>query len=61
VVNLGSSNGTFFGEFQAERKLTAPTAIKEGKNFRVGLTRLRLGWAKDEHVAVAGAAAAKGQ
>lgn len=57
LEDLGSSNGTFFGEFQNERKLTTPAAIKEGEIFRVGLTRLRLGGAKDERVAVAGAAA----
>lgn len=58
IEDLGSSNGTFFGEFQNERKLTAPASIKEGDIFRVGLTRLRLGVAKDERIAVAGAAAA---
>ncbi len=59
---MGSSNGTFFGEFQTERKLAAPTAIQDGEIFRVGLTRLRLGGLKDERVAVAGAAAvAKGK
>jgi len=48
---------------QAERKLTAPTAIKESDIFRVGLTRLRLGGAKNERVAAAGtvAAVAKGK
>ena len=62
LEDMGSSNGTFLGEFQAERKLSAPTAIKDGEIFRVGLTRLRLGGAKDERVAVAGAAAvAKGK
>jgi len=62
LEDMGSSNGTFIGEFQAERKLAAPTAIKDGEIFRVGLTRLRLGGAKDERVAAAGAAAvAKGK
>ncbi len=56
--NMGSSNGTYIGEFQTERKLATPTAIKDGEIFRVGLTRLRLGGAKDERVATAGAAAA---
>lgn len=37
---MRSNNGTFFGKFQTERKLTAPTAIKDGEIFRVGLTRL---------------------
>jgi len=58
LEDVGSSNGTFFGEFQAERKLSAPTAIKDGEIFRVGLTRLRLGGVKNERVAVIGAAAA---
>lgn len=57
LEDMGSSNGTFIGEFQAERKLVAPTAIKEGEIFRVGLTRLRLGGAKNERAAIAGVAA----
>ena len=57
LEDLGSSNGTFIGEFQTERKLTAPTAIMEGEIFRVGLTRLRLGGAKNGRVAAAGAVA----
>jgi hypothetical protein len=40
---MGSSNGTYLGEFKTERKLTAPSAIKESEIFWVGLTRLRLG------------------
>jgi len=61
LEDMGSSNGTYFGEFQAERKLSAPTAIKKGEIFRVGLTRLRLGGVENERAAAAGAAAAKGQ
>ena len=57
LEDLHSSNGTFIGEFQAARRLSGPTAIKEGQIFRVGLTRLRLGSAKDERVATAAAAA----
>lgn len=57
LEDMGSSNGTFIGEFQTERKLSAPIAIKEGEIFRVGLTRLHFGGAMDERVAVAGAAA----
>ncbi len=57
LEDLNSSNGTFIGEFQTERKLSAPTTIKDGEIFRVGLTRLRLGGAKNEHIAIAGAAA----
>ena len=57
LEDLGSSNGTFIGEFQAARRLSGPTAIKDGHIFRVGLTRLRLGSAQDERVATATAAA----
>lgn len=57
LEDLGSSNGTFIGEFQAARKLSGPIAIKDGHIFRVGLTRLRLGGAKDERLATAAAAA----
>ena len=60
LEDVGSSNGTFIGEFQSERKLTAPAAIKEGEIFRVGLTRLRLGGVKNERVAGA-TAVAKGK
>ena len=58
LEDLDSSNGTFIGEFQAARRLSEPTAIKDGEIFRVGLTRLRLGNAKDERLATAAAAAA---
>ena len=62
IEDLNSSNGTFIGEFQTERKLSAPAAIKDDEIFRVGLTRLRLGGAKNERIAIAGAAAvAKGK
>ena len=57
LEDLGSSNGTFIGEFQAARRLSGPTAIKDGHIFRVGLTRLRLDSAKDKRVATAAAAA----
>ena len=57
LEDLGSSNGTFLGEFQAAQRLTKPTAIKDGQIFRVGLTRLRLGSVKDDRVATASAAA----
>lgn len=53
LEDLGSSNGTFIGEFQAARRLSGPTAIKDGDIFRVGLTRLRLASAKDERLASA--------
>ena len=58
LEDLDSSNGTFIGEFQAARRLSGPTAIKDSDIFRVGLTRLRLGSAKDKRVATAAAAAA---
>ena len=57
LEDLGSSNGTFIGEFQAARKVSGPTAIKDSDIFRVGLTRLRLGSAKYERLATAAAAA----
>ena len=57
LQDLDSSNGTFIGEFQAARRLSGPTAIKDGHIFRVGLTRLRLGSSKDERVTPASAAA----
>ncbi len=53
LEDLGSSNGTFIGEFQTARKLSGPTAIKDSDIFRVGLTRLRLGSSKHEHLATA--------
>lgn len=56
LEDLRSSNGTFLGEFQAARKLSEPVPIKDGHIFRVGLTRLRLGGAKDELIATAAAA-----
>ena len=58
LEDLHSSNGTFIGEFQAARRLLGPIAIKDGDIFRVGLTRLRLGGAKEERIATAAAAAA---
>lgn len=58
LEDLNSSNGTFIGEFQAERKLSGASAIKDGEIFRAGLTRLRLGGARNDQVAVAGAVAA---
>jgi len=57
LEDLDSSNGTFIGEFQAARRVSGPTPIKDGDIFRVGLTRLRLGSAKDKRVATAAAAA----
>ena len=58
LEDLNSSNGTFIGEFQATRRLSGASAIKEGEIFRAGLTRLRIGGARNDQVAVAGAVAA---
>ena len=57
LEDLGSSNGTFIGEFQAARRLSEPAALKDNHIFRVGLTRLRLSGVKDDRVAAAAAAA----
>lgn len=58
LQDLDSSNGTFIGEFEAARRLSGTGAIQDGEIFRVGLTRLRLGGAKNERVVTAAAAAA---
>ena len=58
LEDLSSSNGTFIGEFQAARRLTGVSAIKNGEIFRVGLTRLRLGDNRDHHAAFADVGAA---
>lgn len=58
LEDLNSSNGTFIGEFQAARRLSGTSAIKEGEIFRAGLTRLRLGGDRDDHAAIADAASA---
>lgn len=57
LEDLNSSNGTFIGEFQATRRLSEPTAIKDGDIFRVGLMRLRLGSSRDERLATTAATA----
>ena len=57
LEDLNSSNGTFIGEFQDTRRLSGASAIKEGEIFRAGLTRLRLGGATSDQVAVVGAVA----
>jgi pSer/pThr/pTyr-binding forkhead associated (FHA) protein len=57
LEDLNSSNATFIGEFQTARRFSGTSAIKDGEIFRVGLTRLRLGGAKDEHIVTAAAAA----
>lgn len=57
LEDLNSSNGTFIGEFQAARRLSGSSEIKDGQIFRVGLTRLRLGGANDSGVTTAVASA----
>lgn len=57
LEDLKSSNGTFIGEFQGARRLSGTGSIKDGEIFRVGLTRLRLGGARNERLATAAAAA----
>ncbi len=57
LEDLGSSNGSFIGEFHTARRVSAPTVINDGEIFRVGLTRLRLPGVKDERVTAAAAAA----
>ena len=58
LEDLNSSNGTFIGEFQAVRRISGASAIKEGEIFRVGLTRLRLGGNQNKYNAMADVAAA---
>jgi pSer/pThr/pTyr-binding forkhead associated (FHA) protein len=58
LEDLNSSNGTFIGEFQAARRLSGTGSIKVGEIFRVGLTRLCLGGAKNERITTAAKAAA---
>ena len=42
LEDLGSSNGTFVGEFAASRRIDVPTRLDPGAVFRVGNTRLRV-------------------
>lgn len=58
LEDLNSSNGTFIGEFQAARRLSGTSAIKEGEIFRAGLTRLRFGGDRVDLAAIADVAAA---
>jgi pSer/pThr/pTyr-binding forkhead associated (FHA) protein len=51
LEDLGSSNGTFMGEFSTSRRISEPVALKNGEIFRVGLTRLRLGVSMRERIA----------
>ena len=45
------------GEFHGARRVSGTSAIQDGEIFRVGLTRLRLGGAKDERLVTAATAA----
>jgi pSer/pThr/pTyr-binding forkhead associated (FHA) protein len=58
LEDLNSSNGTFIGEFQAARRISGTSAIKEGDIFRAGLTRLRLGGNLNDRASIADVAAA---
>jgi pSer/pThr/pTyr-binding forkhead associated (FHA) protein len=42
LEDLGSSNGTFAGEFSRAVRVTTPVRIIPGDIFRLGFTRLRL-------------------
>ena len=42
LEDLGSSNGTFIGEFAQSCKIAVATKLLPGQIFRVGLTRFRL-------------------
>jgi len=58
LEDLNSSNGVFLGEFQGTRRLSGASALEDCDIFRVGLTRLRLGCAKNDSFAIAGMDAA---
>ena len=58
VEDLGSSNGTFLGEFAATRRLTSATRLSAGDIFRVGRTRFRLESPDEKHNTDAAHAAA---
>ena len=42
LEDLGSTNGTFVGEFRSAERIAAPRKLEPGQFFRVGLTRFRL-------------------
>jgi pSer/pThr/pTyr-binding forkhead associated (FHA) protein len=42
LEDLGSTNGTFVGEFAKQQKITGPIGIEAGLVFRVGLSRFRV-------------------
>ena len=42
LEDLGSTNGTFIGEFAKQQKITEAIGIEAGLVFRVGLSRFRI-------------------
>jgi pSer/pThr/pTyr-binding forkhead associated (FHA) protein len=42
LEDLGSTNGTFIGEFAAQQRISAAIRIDAGLVFRVGLSRFRV-------------------
>ena len=42
LEDLGSTNGTFVGEFARQQKITATIGIETGLIIRVGLSRFRI-------------------
>ncbi|MBN2371457.1 MAG: FHA domain-containing protein [Vicinamibacteria bacterium] len=42
IEDLGSTNGTFVGEFAQQRRISSPVMLHYGEIFRVGLSRFRL-------------------
>lgn len=52
IEDLGSTNGTFMGEFDQSVRVTSPTPVLPGQIFRLGHVRFRL--ERGESDAVAG-------
>lgn len=42
LEDLGSSNGTFVGEFAQSKRIASPITLSPGQVFRVGCSRFRL-------------------
>ena len=42
LEDLGSTNGTFLGEFAQAERIAGPVRVSPGQVFRVGQTRFRL-------------------
>jgi len=60
LEDLGSSNGTFVGEFQSARRISEPTTLRESEIFRVGMTRIRLGTSRGAGIPLMAAASKEG-